>query len=126
MIGMRLLETPDASRRQDHLQEFSDRAVLLDRMSEMNAGIDDVTVSTTVPDTFEYPGFNEMVDQPERAALGDPHSIRDFTQSDVRVFRDADKHVPVVAEECPVTVCHELSPCMKPVENHMLSITRNL
>ena len=110
MGGVQLFNPPDASRRQDQLQKFTDGAVFFDRMSKVNAGVDDVTVSSTVPNALQYSCLIEMVDQSQCAALGDPHSIRDFPQRDVRVVSDADEHVPVVAEKCPMTVCHNPVP----------------
>ena len=110
MVGVQLLNPPDACRRQDHLQQFTDGAVLFNWMSQVNAGVDDVAVSSAVPYTLQYSCLIEMVDQPQCAALGDSHSIRDFTQRDVRVVGNADEHVRVVAKERPVTVSHNPVP----------------
>ena len=107
---MCFLEPPHACRRQNHRQKLADGAVLLDGMAKVRTRIDDVTVAPAVFNACQDPGFIKMRYQSHRAALRDPDPVRDFSQSGVRGLGQANQHVRVVTEKCPMRRRHTLLP----------------
>jgi hypothetical protein len=63
---------------------------------------DRVAVAATIAPAPEVAGVDELSHDPMRGAFGEPDLIAYLSQSDVRVARDAEQHLSVVAEKGPV------------------------
>jgi hypothetical protein len=100
------LQSPHTGRRQDGFQQLTDRAVLLQGVPQVGASVDDVRVAPAVLFALQDPCLVEVGNDPLRAALGNADLVRNFTQRGLWRLRQAYQHVRVVAEKCPVRVCH--------------------
>jgi hypothetical protein len=78
-----------------------DLLVSLDRVAQGALGVELVSVAPAFPDTREIAALLEVGDDPLHGALGDPHSHRDLAKADLRLARNAQQDVPVIAEERP-------------------------
>ena len=82
------------------------RAVLLNRVPQVGVRVDKIAVASTVLGPRKDTGLVEMGDQPLGASFRDADAISHFTQSCIRVFREAHENMRVVARECPVRFFH--------------------
>ena len=96
---------------QDQVQKFAHRAVLFDRVPQVNAGVDQVGVTAAMLDAGQDARLVEMRDQSLCAALGNADAIGNLAQTSFGVFGQAHEDVRVVAEECPVVLAHGTSTC---------------
>jgi hypothetical protein len=63
---------------------------------------DRVAVAPAVALAHQVPGVNQLSDDPMGGALGDADPVADLAQPDIRVARDAEQDLAVVAEKSPI------------------------
>ncbi len=87
------------------LEQFTDRAVLLDRVTQVRLSVDDVVITPAFPGALDDAGFLEFSDEPKSRALSHTDPVSHVAKSRIRVVGKTNKHVGVVAQECPVVRC---------------------
>lgn len=75
----------------------------------MCLGVDLVVIAPAFSHALEDSGFLEFADQPKSSTFGDTDFVRDIAEPRIRVLREANEHMGVVAEESPVLggLCHK-------------------
>ena len=106
VVSVVFIQSPHTSRRQDGLQELTDSAMFLQRVSQVGAGVDDIRITTAMLLAMQDPRLVEVRDDSLCAAFGDADPICNLAQRGLRRFRQADQYMGVIAEECPVCVSH--------------------
>lgn len=88
--------------RVEDLQQLADAVRLLDGMTEVLLRVEFVPVSTPRPNPSHVPSIHEVSDDALHGTFADADSLRQFTDPDVAVAKDAQQHVPVIRHEGPV------------------------
>lgn len=89
---------------EDHMKEQAYVAVRGYRVAERSIRVQLVTIAAALALAREVTCFFEIGDDALHGPLGDPNSGCDFTQSNLRLLRDANQNVGVIAQKCPVKV----------------------
>ena len=83
--------------------------VAVQGVAEWHCGVELVAVAATFADPIEVARVLEFGDDALGSTLRDSNKFRKISEADVRVVGDAEEHVRVVGEECPVRHSADLS-----------------
>ncbi len=92
------------ARPEDEVEEHAHLAVRLDRMRQRAVQVHLVAIPPPLARAREVTSFFEIGDDALHGPLGDPDSGCDFMQSNLRLLRDANQNVGVIAQKRPVKV----------------------
>ena len=67
--------------------------------------VDDVPVPASHTLSLHVPSVHEIVDDPLRSSLGDPHGDRDVAQTRLGIALNREKNLRVAGEKVPAAVC---------------------
>jgi hypothetical protein len=83
------------------IQQVTHGPMHLDDMPQRLIAVDSVAVLTAFPCAGDVTRLFELGDDALDGALGDTNPISDVAQSVFRILSQANKHVSVIAQECP-------------------------
>ena len=76
--------------------------VLFERVAQRQFAMEFITVSSSVAAALEISSISEVGDDSLRSTFSDADCVGDVTQSYARILGNAQQHVCVVSEKCPV------------------------
>ena len=85
----------------EEIEEWPDLVLGLGGVSHCCASVDQVVVASSDSASVDDVRFDEVGDDSLGRPLGDSDDLGDVSEPDVRVSRDAQKHLRVVREERP-------------------------
>ena len=106
--------SPDSVRRvatlprrfQDELEQGGNTPVFLDWVAQGQALADLVPIAATDADSLDVTGVLQVSDDALHSALSNRDLLGDIAHARFRRVDDADEHVGVVREECPLAAFH--------------------
>ena len=83
-------------------KQLADRAVFLDRVTQVNTRVDEIAVATPGFHTLEDSGLVEVRNQSQCTALSNADTIGNLAQRRTWRLGETDEHVCVIAEKSPM------------------------
>ena len=111
----RWFATTRSVRTQHQFDQGADVAVRLDRVAEREVAVHLVPITPALAHAGEITSLVQVGDDALHRTLGDPDSLRHLAQADLRVARDAEQHVGVIAQECPVASVFHCADFLNPL-----------
>jgi len=82
-------------------QKIADGALCLERMTQRNIERESIVIASSFAAAAQHPCRFELDDDPVHGSLGDADQPCDVSEGRIRIAREADEDVGVVAQERP-------------------------